>query len=644
MSISKLQPSYKFNEEQIRQIKLLAPEVFKDNILDFNELYEALSDNILDDEFQIEQYGLSWAGKHDAKRSAYTPAYGTLTKVNEKSCLNDTTSNIFIEGENLAVLKLLKKSYANTIKAIYIDPPYNTGNDLIYEDNFTESIEEFLKRIGSIDESNKRLTTNTKAEGRYHSRWLTMIYPRLKLAHQLLKDDGIIFVSIDDNEQQNLKLIMNEIFGEENFAGNFIIQSNPRGSQSSRDIGIVHEYVIVYTKNITANPSLAQRLDERMLSEYKYTTEDGRRYRLLGLRQRGGAWRRQQRPSLYFPIYVNPNDCKISLEPSEIFSEEVLPIKPTTQEEGSWRWSKKKIIDNIDDLIGKQVKRGEELVWDISQLDYLSNGNDEDEKSTKPKSIWNEPEMNYQNAGNEVKELFGHSDVFDFPKPVYLIKKIFNLIDCDGEIVMDFFAGSGTTGHAVYELNSEGRNIKFICVQLDYKIAENKKAYKLGYKFISDVTAKRLELASQKYEKMTFEGSDFLLGFKYFKLVPSNFKIWNSYNGTDINQLTSLFSQTESSLIENWKPECLLFEIILIEGFPLDSRVEEVKSYNKNKVQKITSENCEHALFVCLDKNIEEETIYNLSLKENDIFICLDNAISDQDKARLDDKGLLKTI
>lgn len=643
MAIQKIQPSYKFNEEQLKQLRLIAPEVFKDNILDFNALYEALADSIEDDDFQTEHFGISWPGKIAAKKITATPAYGTLSPVSERSYLEESTSNIFIEGENLAVLKVIKKSYANSIKAIYIDPPYNTGSDLIYEDDYSETAEEFLRRIGSIDETGKRLTTNSKADGRYHSKWLSMIYPRLKLAHQLLKDDGIIFISIDDNELNNLRLIMNEIFGEENFVGNFIVQSNPRASQSSRDIGIVHEYVLVYTKNITNNAALAQRLDDRMVSEYKLTTEDGRKYRLLGLRQRGSGWRREDRPFLYFPIYVNPENGKVSLEMDNVYKEKVLPIKPTTGEDGRWRWSKKKVAENIDDLIGKQVKRDDSFAWDISQIDYLSNGESE-EKSTKPKSIWNEAEMNYQNAGSEIKELFNHSDVFDFPKPIYLIKKVLNLIDCDGEIVMDFFAGSGTTGQAVYELNSEGRNIKFICVQLDYKIAENKRAFKLGYKLISDVTSKRLELASKACQKYEFEGSEFLLGFKYYRLSPSNFKMWQNYSGTDIKQLVTLFDQHESSLVDNWKTENLLIEILLIEGFPLDSSIMSETSFTKNKVNKVTSESCEHSLFVCLDKKVEDATIKALSLGDNDIFICLDNAVTDQDKARLDDKGLIKTI
>jgi len=643
MAIQKLQPNFKFNEEQLFQLRQIVPEVFRDNIIDFDILYEALSGHIEDDGFENEHFGLSWPGKLEAKKITSTPSFGTLAEVKETDYLAESTSNVFIEGENLAVLKTIKKSYANSIKAIYIDPPYNTGNDLIYDDDFTETVEEFLKRIGSTDESGRKLTTNTKADGRFHSKWLTMIYPRLKIAHQLLKDDGVIFISIDDNELNNLRLVMNELFGEENFIGNFIVQSNPRGSQSSRDIGIVHEYVVVYSKNISNNAALAQRLNERMVAEYKYNSDDGRKYRLLGLRQRGGAWRREQRPSLYFPIFINPDNGKISLKQDEMFTEEVLPIKPTTKEDGSWRWSKKKIIDNINDLIGKQVKREGIWAWDVSQLDYLSKGND-DEKSTKPKSIWNEPEMNYQNAGNEIKELFGHSDVFDFPKPTYLIKKILNLIDCDGEIVLDFFAGSGTTGQAVYELNSEGRNIRFICVQLDYKISESKRAYKLGYKTISEVTSKRLELSSKKYQVLFFEGSDFLLGFRYFKLMPSNFKIWNNFTEVNISQLETLFSQFESSLIENWEPENLLTEILLIEGFPLDSKVLTFNEFKKNNVQKVTSDFCEHALFICLDKKVEDETIKALSLRDTDIFICLDNAVTDQDKARLDDKGLIKTI
>jgi len=643
MSIQRIAPNYKFNEEQIRQLRLIAPEAFKDNIVDIFSLYEAFGESIEDDAFQIEHYAISWPGKNDAKKIVATPAHGTLTAIPEKSYLESSTTNIFIEGENLAALKIMKKSYATSIKVIYIDPPYNTGGDLIYEDDFSESVDEFLTRIGSIDAAGKKLTTNTKADGRFHSKWLSMMYPRLKLAHQLLKDDGIIFISIDDNELNNLRLIMNEIFGEENFVGNFIVQSNPRASQSSRDIGLVHEYVLVYTRNISNNAALAEQLNDRMLSEYKYTSGDGRKYRELGLRQRGGAWRRSQRPSLYFPIYIDPTTGRVSTEPKEDYTEEALPIKPTTGEDGSWRWGKNKIEKDINDLIGKKIKRGENHVWDVYQLDYLTKS-DNDEKSTKPKSIWNEPEMNYQNAGGEIKELFEHSDVFDFPKPVYLIKKILSLIDCDGEIVMDFFAGSGTTGQAIYELNSEGRNIRFILVQLDYKIAESKRARHLGYNTISDVTRKRLELASKKYQKAGFEGYEYLLGFKYYKLTQSNYKAWNNYTGTNINDLITLFSQHESLLIDNWDPQSLLTEIILLEGFPLDYSITKILSLPNNKVFNINSDSCEHSLFICLDKKVEDSTIQKLPLETTDIFICLDSAVTDQNKVRLEDKGLLKTI
>lgn len=643
MPIEKLQPSYKFNEEQLIQLKQIAPDIFKDNILDFSALSESLQDFLIGDDYTEEEYGLIWPGKTISKRLAYSLPYGSLKEIKEKSYLGETSGNIFIEGENLSVLKIIKKAYANSIKVIYIDPPYNTGNDLIYEDNFSESAEEFLKRIGSVDESGQRLTTNTKSDGRFHSKWLSMIYPRLKLAYQLLKDEGVIFVSIDDNELSNLKSVMDEIFGNENFIGTFIVQSNPRASQSSRDIGIVHEYLVVFTKNISNTPALAQKLDERMLDEYKYTSDDGRKYRLLGLRQRGSGWRREDRPFLYFPLYVNPDNGQVSDKKEGNYIEEVIPIKPTTNEEGRWRWSKGKVAENLRLLIGKQVKRDDSYVWDISQMDFLTKGNNE-EKTTKPKSIWDEAEMNYQNAGREIQELFGHSDVFDYPKPTYLIKKILSLIDCDGEIVLDFFAGSATTGHAVYELNSEGANIKFICVQLDYKIQNNKKAYKLGFKTISELASKRLELASKKYQKVDFEGKDYLLGYKYYKLSPSNFKIWQSSSETNINRLETLFSQFESALIEDAESDNLITEIVLIEGFPLDSNIFIDESFKRNKVKRISSDSCEHLLFICLDSKVEIDTIKSLNLGDNDIFICLDNAISDKDKLQLADKGIIKTI
>ncbi|MCL4483360.1 MAG: site-specific DNA-methyltransferase, partial [Bacteroidetes bacterium] len=306
MAHEKLRPDYLFDETKIAQLKQLAPECFEDGKINFTTLSQNLGDWRLDEEDpKLEHFGLFWPGKRDARKAAALPPEGTLEPVWGDGLKSDGTpdsdgvndsKNIFIEGENLEVLKLLQKSYAGKIKMIYIDPPYNTGNDFVYDDDFTEPLQEYLRRTGQVDEEGKAMTTNKRSDGRFHSKWLCMMYPRLRLARNLLRDDGVIFVSIDDNELSNLSLILNEVFGPENFLATFIIQSNPRGSQSIKSVASTHEYLLTFAKNFEFAPEMGLSLDQKMQNEYNLQDAQGY-YRLLGLRQRGGAWRRSDRPS-----------------------------------------------------------------------------------------------------------------------------------------------------------------------------------------------------------------------------------------------------------------------------------------------------------------------------------------------------------
>lgn len=643
MAIEKLKPSFHFEAERIEQLKQIAPEAFADGKIIWENLQEALGDFIDDENSSAEHFGLFWPGKREARKIASTPSLGTLIPCPGDGIDEENSSNIFIEGENLEVLKLLQKSYANRIKMIYIDPPYNTGNDFIYEDNFTESIEEYLKNSGKLDEDAKPISANTKSDGRYHSKWLSMMYPRIRLARNLLKEDGVIFLSIDENEINNLKCLLNEVFGEENFIGQIIVQSNPRGSQASKFLAYTHEYILTYAKNSSEFNLKGFEKSDDINVEYNQVDEEGRKYRLLGLRQRGGAWRKEDRPKMHYPIYVNPKNGKCSLEYSEEYSFEVIPQRPTG-ELGRWTWGKEKFLKDNDIVVAKEVNRKDiDESWDIFRKDYLESI-DGKLKTTKPKTIWDEKELNYQNAGGEIKKLFGNSEMFDFPKPTFLIKKLMNMLDLEDEIVLDFFAGSGTTADAVLQSSVPGDVKQFICVQLDYKIPEKKQAYIAGYRYISKLTNDRIKKAIEYLKANSTINEKSALNFKSYKLQFSNFKPWKNYTGTDIKELENLFENNTSPLVDNWKPENLLSEILLIEGFPLDSKIEVIDTYKENKITKVSSDFCEHKLLVCLEEKIDDNTIKLLELSDNDIFICLDNAISDKDKVTLQDKGLIKTI
>jgi adenine-specific DNA-methyltransferase len=329
------------------------------------------------------------------------------------------------------------------------------------------------------------------------------MYPRLLLARDLLSKDGVIFISIDDNEQANLKLLCDDVFGEENFIGLMTIQSNPRGSQSSKNLSNVHEYIFMYAKSEKDMELKGVSKEAGSISEYT-EIENGRRFRYLGLRQRGGAWKKEDRPKLHYSIFINPKNGKISLSKSQEYCIEVIPKRPTG-ELGRWTWSKEKLESNKDLVIGKPVNRnGVDEAWDIFRKDYFDD-EDGNEKTAKVKTIWTEKEINYQNAKNELKELFSNSELFDYPKPTYIVYRLLSMLyHSDSDIILDFFAGSGTTGHAVMQLNAEdGGNRKFILCQIDEPIKEDKPAYKFCVEnnlppVISSITIERLKRAGEK--------------------------------------------------------------------------------------------------------------------------------------------------
>ncbi|EOU1921138.1 TPA: site-specific DNA-methyltransferase [Clostridium perfringens] len=574
--------------------------------IDFEMLKQMLSDDVV--KAGDETYEFTWVGKKEAMVEANKPIRKTLRPCKEESKDWDNTENLYIEGDNLEVLKLLQESYLNSIKMIYIDPPYNTGNDFIYNDDFKMTNEEYKDESGEVDEEGNRLFKNTDTNGRFHSDWCSMMYSRLMLARNLLSDDGVIFISIDDNEEENLKKICDEIFGKENFVGTIVVKSNPRGSMSTSLLAELHEYILIYSKYKHLADIIGHELSDEMISEYNKSDKNGR-YRELGLRMRGGFWRKVDRPNLYFPIYVNPKNLKVSLLYSEDFSEKILPIQPSTNEEGTWRWSKEKILNNAELLIGKKVKRSGKEVWDIYQKDYLIP----QDRRTKAKSIWDKKEVNYQNATEELKQIFKENKIFEYSKPVFLLKEVVSMIGFKkGDITLDFFSGSSTTAHAVMELNAEDNGKrKFIMVQIPEECDKKSSAYKAGYKNICEIGKERIRCAGDKIkednkDKEGIENID--IGFRVLKLDDTNMK--DVYYAPDKYNQEKLFD-FESNIKEDRTELDLLFGCLIEWGLPLN-RAYESKNIEGSTVHIYNDGD----LIACFDNNISEEAIKKIAKME----------------------------
>lgn len=632
MSIEKIKPSFHFEAERIEQLKQIAPEAFADGKIIWENLQEALGDFVDDENANSEHFGLFWPGKREARKIASSPSLGTLIPCAGEGLDEDKTKNIFIEGDNLEVLKLLQKSYSNRVKLIYIDPPYNTGNDFIYDDNFTESIDEYLKNSGQLDEDAKPISANTKADGRFHSKWLSMMYPRLRLARNILENEGFIFVSIDENEISNLKILMNEVFGEENFISCIANINNPKGRSDDKYIATAHEYLLIYKKD---NGLLFGFDPEEKVTKRYNKSEDNAPYREIDLRKTGDKDRREDRPKMFYYFYYNEQTKDFYVSQNNEILDNYIQIFPTRADgsDGRWRWGFDTALANINKLVPNYMSVRKK--WTVVEKDFLT-----DDKSVKPTSAWTFKDVNSERGSEQFVELGFDKEIFNNPKPLGLLKRILKICinKYEDNIVLDFFAGSGSFANAVMEFNKENDcNINHISIQLPYLIQENEYAYKKGYRIISEITKERLIKASIKNKAIDS-------GFKVYKLYYSNYKPWKNYIGTDIKELENLFENNTSPLVDDWTPENLLSEILLIEGFPLDSKTEVIDAYKQNKVMQVISDFCEHKLLICLDDSIDDNTIKSLELTEKDIFICLDNAISDKDKVTLQDKGLIKTI
>lgn len=516
------------------EISSMAPEVFADGKVDFEKIKELLGDDISEDK---ERFGLFWPGKRRALRAAQEPTPATLRPNLENSKNWDATQNIFIEGDNLEVLKILQKNYHGKVRMIYIDPPYNTGKDFVYPDNFKEGLENYLEWTKQVNEEGKRLSTNSDSEGRYHSNWLNMMYPRLKLARNLLTDNGIIFISIDDHEIAHLRKLCDEIFGEDNFAGQLIWKKGGTGKNDSQFAVVEHEYVLAYARRAA---SAGFSIDPEGTVTTSYNREDSKgRYSLVRLDSKTLG-------------YVASLDFEIVDHEGRKY----LPEQPEGKQElARWRWSKEKVKNEFDSLV---FEKGF-----VYTKNYESVG-------SRPRSLMIDERFGVTRTGKaEAEAAIGETGVFDFPKPVRLIQHLVRIASDPDDLVLDFFAGSGTTAQAVMEQNLlDGGNRKYILVQLPEPTPEDSQARALGYLNISDVSRARILGAGKQIdEKLSGDRVD--TGFRYYSLTDTNFSQWRVTSNIEQTALEQHILDLRESAADNADVESLLTEILLKQGYSL---------------------------------------------------------------------------
>lgn len=549
--------SPEFRTELAARLAELAPEAVADGKIDAKKLRELLGDDAADEN---ERFGLFWPGKRRALRAAQAPTTATLKPDFANSKDWDTTQNVFIEGDNLEVLKILQRHYHNKIKLIYIDPPYNTGKDFVYPDNFTEGLDTYLEWTRQVNEEGRKVSTNSETEGRYHSNWLNMMYPRLKLARNLLTDDGVIFISIDDNEAANLMRLCNEVFGEKNFIAQLAVQLNPRGRHLDRFIAKTHESILVFARD-GFNPATISGVekDGRMLDEYKKKDAKGA-HRLLGLRNRNQAFNPATRPKLYYPLYVDETTGNVSIDRNETHTAEVWPDAPDGVKT-CWTWGKEKVAKEGALLYAERT--GNE--WRIYRKDYLY-GEDGETATTLAKSLWTDKEITNDYGRKSIKDLFGAA-VMDFPKSPDLVSKLVNMGTDEQSLILDFFAGASTTAHAVMQLNAEDNgNRHFIMVQLPEPTPEDSEARKAGFATIADISRRRIDLVGQKIGKGD-------IGFRAYKLADTHFAKWRVTSEVTPNQLEQHLLDLRDSADDDASHDDLLTELLLKLGLSLTETI-----------------------------------------------------------------------
>lgn len=599
-------------DENIKRIGEMFPNCLTERLndegkpevaIDFDQLRQELSKDIV--EGNEERYQFTWPDKRNAIRLANAPTTDTLRPCREESVDFDNTQNLYIEGDNLQVLKLLRENYLGKVKMIYIDPPYNTGNDFVYNDDFSQSADEYIHNSGQTDEEGNRLVANTESNGRYHTDWLNMIYPRLKVAKDLLSEDGVIFISIDDNEIENLTKVCNEVFGEKNFL-TCVTRGTGTPTGGGFD-GLVNEldYILIFARNIARATINGLEMSEDDAQIYDQEDEYGR-FLIRPLRRTGGEDRREDRPTMYYAVKAPDGTL-------------VYPKGPTGYDS---RWicgeSKYKELENNHLIAWKKVEQNGNVRWNVYQKFYLEG------RLKAPGNLWGDIEGN-KKATRDVRSLFDTKKVFDFPKPIGVLTKCIAIGANKDSIILDFFSGSATTAHAVMKLNSEdGGERKFIMVQLPEITSENTEAYKAGYKNICEIGKERIRRAGKKIkEESPLTTQDLDTGFRVLKLDSSNMQ--------DVYYTPSEFNE-QKLFDDNIKPdrteEDLLFQTMIELGIELSAKIEQTQIAGKT-VWSVS----DGYLMACFDEEVNETTITEIARQHPYYFVMRDSSLANDQVA-----------
>ncbi len=586
--------------DNIQKLKEIFPEVFSEGRVDFEKLQLLLGDLITPKD---DLYGLNWWGKSEAIKESMKRSLGTLRFDRESSKNPETTENLYIEGDNLEVLKLLQKSYNNKIKMIYIDPPYNTGKDFVYKDNYKDNLKNYLEQTGQVDSEGVKQSTNTKEDGRYHSNWLNMMYPRLKLARNLLTEDGVIFISIDDNEVHSLKNLSNEIFGEGNFIAEIVWERSYAPINMVKHFSKSHDYVLCYAKNVEHLNCFGLVRPDATNAKYGNPDNDPR-----------GLWRTDN-------LSVGPVVEDKVYEITTPSGRKCLPPKGRC-----WLYTKERYEEMVADnriwfgIDGNNVPAPKRFLEEVKQ-------------GLTPMTIWKYTDVGHnQDSMRELRQLFDGEKIFDYSKPVRLIKQMLQLYTTNNDLILDFFAGSATTAHAVIDRNMEdGGNRKYICVQIPEPTDEKSEAFKAGYKNIAEIGKERIRRAGDKIliekkeeleqlksktsliqtdeEKAKIQELEDIIskldiGFKVFKLDSSNIEAWDTEMPETVQGIQTRLEESRNHLKKGRTEEDLLYELLLKQGLLLTSPIEE-RSIAGAKVYSISH----GELFICMNAPITMQVI-----------------------------------
>jgi adenine-specific DNA-methyltransferase len=592
-----------------------------------------------------ERYGLTFVGKRDSIAALERPTDATLIPREDSSIDFDAAQDVLIEGDSLEVLKILAAPYFGKVQMIYVDPPYNTGKDFVFRDSYAESRDDYLHRSGQVDEAGGRLTSNPETSGRYHSAWLSMMYPRLVLARQLLREDGLFFVSIDDHEVHNLRLLLDEVFGQENFIAQITLVSN-RGGRDYMKVALTHEYLLCYGRDEAAT------VRELPKEQPSLPHEDGRGpYALRELRNRNPRFSPKNRPNLFFPVHVHPGlrdptgCCAIALEPATGHEVTVEP-RNSRGEDSVWRWSR--------DRLQRALVPGDPVASDVVARQRSDGGWNVYEKhrksTTKVRSVWDDKELRSERGTHALRELFGEL-VFDHPKPVELIRRCLQLGTDEEGIVLDFFAGSGTTAQAVLELNqSDGGSRRYVLVQLPEPTPEGSVARQAGFETIFSLCHERIRRVLERL------GPGATPGLRTFSVAPSQIRrVWRGA-ATEPDEYLGSMERTLDRVSTGAGDFALLWEILLRSGLGLDAHVRPLPGMQAGGYRAIDPDSgrtvvvCLEghldrlSVVVCLEGHLDRKTVERLDLPRGTRLVCLDRALDDEVATNLARRFTLETI